>query len=551
MSTSAPIIVYGSDMAAALAALRLADEGMAVQLVMPQALLSCPQRALLDGLNIGGERAGVLLGFLERAGVPFDRNVEGELKISPGFAAPHQKFVHAGLHTAGQILNILESQLLRFEAAGRIVSHVGWDFASLVLSAQGDLQGVVLQNRQSLDFTTLPCEALIVSDGPAAPLFSHSVAGCSSGHLAVARLYEQGALLANPEFLRMEPLSYAGPDGHQALPLSWLDSGATLWTERRGEKWYFLSDFCEGKVLSAESLSHAIHRAIFQEHCALGGHKQLCLDISALADSEKKRHQKTLKLYEKLTAQDPAAGLLRVAPAVAGLLGGLWTDDRQMSSLPGVFAVGEAAARPCLLEAFADKGILANLESAFVAAGAAIDFVKNRPAKTFSEKAFVQELGHQREKQRTILEFSGPENVWRLSGELAQAMNSGVFESRDRQSLNMTLNKIHEIRERWLRIGLADRGTYMNRELCFVEELRHRLLLAEAIVLAALRRTESRGAHWRRDFPQRDDARFASDTRLKFHPSGPEITYGEIQSPVKTGSLENRPDLLMDKGQVA
>lgn len=556
MSAPAQIIVYGHDMASALAALRLADQGVAVQLVMSQALAQCPQKTWLDGISTETDVPDPLIGFLRRAGVPFDRDVEGELKISAGFGVANPKLLHAGLHTAQQILNVLEAQLLRFEESGRIVSHVGWDFASLVLSESGSPQGVVLQNRQSMEFTTLPCQALIVSDSSATSLFANSAGGGPGGNLIMARLFEQGAVLANPEFFRVEPLSYAGPDGNHALPVSWLASGATLWTERHGEKWYFLSELSDAPVLSSENAAHAIHRAVFEEHGGLMGHDQVYLDISALSSHEKIRHDQTLCLYEKLTGDDLRLGLLRVAPSVAGLLGGLWTDDRQMTNVPGVFAVGEAAASKYGAGILGGNRILENLQSGFVAADATMDFVKNRAAETFFEQstasaAFVAELSHQREKQHAIFEFTGPENVWRLSQELAQAVTQGTVQSRDRQSLNQVLDRIYEIRERWLRIGLADRGHYMNREACFVEELRNRLLLAETLVLAALMRTESRGAHWRLDFPERDDARFARDTKVRFHPKGPEIYYGEIQTPVKTETQKNQPVMLAGKGWVA
>lgn len=457
MSTVAPVLVYGCDLASLMAVLRLADLGIACQFIMPVPVVNSLERGSTDGINVADQNqsgaleshledslkvshgladaktlvaltqfAPKILNYLLRAGLTVDRNIEGGIRRGLGPNATEARVVTAGEHTAHQILNILDSQLLRAEANGLVVVHSGWNFASVVLGDKKNLEGLVLQNRESMEFTILPCQNLILSDpGLGSSLFSESRHCDWAMGSVLADLYQKGLELADLEF------------------------------------------------------------------------------------------------YSSTLAGLPSES----ARVVDGLLGGVVTDADYQTKVPGLFAVGQACASRHGAGILEGNRILEHLYSGLRAAEAAFTRITQDQHTAIVQKDFADELLRLRQKQQAVLDFSGPENVFSLHQELTQVMQDFTVKRADHDSLNMALNVIHEIKERWLRIGLSDRTRFLNLELMAVLGLADLLTLAELVVLNSLMRMESRGAHLRTDFPSKNDARFLGHSLIQYHTNGPAINF--------------------------
>ncbi|HSH70769.1 MAG TPA: hypothetical protein VK997_12670, partial [Deferrisomatales bacterium] len=139
-----------------------------------------------------------------------------------------------------------------------------------------------------------------------------------------------------------------------------------------------------------------------------------------------------------------------------------------------------------------------------------------------------QELQRQRQHLEDIAAMDGSENPYRLHAELGQMMTENVTVVRHNERLDQALEKIVEFKERWHDIGLPDRGTRHNQGLQFTRQLQLMLELAHAITLGARLRDESRGAHYKPEFPERDDVRFLKTTRATCTEDGPRIDYEDV-----------------------
>jgi succinate dehydrogenase / fumarate reductase flavoprotein subunit len=148
--------------------------------------------------------------------------------------------------------------------------------------------------------------------------------------------------------------------------------------------------------------------------------------------------------------------------------------------------------------------------------------------KTFDASTAGVEVKRQEAFLSSIRGMGGSENPFRLHQELGDVMNASVTVVRYNARLDQALERIGEFRERWRSIGLADHGTTANQSLYFARQLFYMIELAHVIALGARLRDESRGAHYKPDFPNRDDERFLKTTRAKYSREGPRIEFEPV-----------------------
>jgi succinate dehydrogenase / fumarate reductase flavoprotein subunit len=124
--------------------------------------------------------------------------------------------------------------------------------------------------------------------------------------------------------------------------------------------------------------------------------------------------------------------------------------------------------------------------------------------------------------------MSGTENVYKLHQELGQMMTNYVTVVRRNDELIQGIAKIQELKERVRKVGIGSSTQAFNQELLFVNQLSNGLELAHAIVAGALARDESRGAHYKPEFPERNDESWLKTTKASYTPEGPELSYEEV-----------------------
>lgn len=165
-----------------------------------------------------------------------------------------------------------------------------------------------------------------------------------------------------------------------------------------------------------------------------------------------------------------------------------------------------------------------------VAGPKSIEYIKglNKSAEDVSSSIFDREKKRQEEKYEDILKMDGNENAYKLHKELGEWMTNNVTVVRHNKNLKETDAKIQELMERYKKISITDTAKWSNQGAAFTRQLWNMLELARVITIGALMRNESRGAHYKPEFPERDDENFLKTTKAKWTPDGPEITYEDV-----------------------
>jgi succinate dehydrogenase / fumarate reductase flavoprotein subunit len=208
------------------------------------------------------------------------------------------------------------------------------------------------------------------------------------------------------------------------------------------------------------------------------------------------------ELAMEFAGVDPIESPIPVRPGAHYQMGGVRTDQWGETELPGLYAAGECA---CVSVHGANRlggnSLLETIVFGRRAGQRASDYVRQVAPRTLPERTLRAEQA----RVATLMSSPGPERAWQLREELGKALsqNLGIF--RTRASMASALETIRDLQARAGRIVLQDHGQVFNSDLIQAFELDALLDVAETIVVGGLAREESRGAHYRGDFPQRDD----------------------------------------------
>jgi len=236
---------------------------------------------------------------------------------------------------------------------------------------------------------------------------------------------------------------------------------------------------------------------------------------------------------------------MKIFPGMHYSMGGLWgryekkangdldTDSPRtmMTTIPGVYVAGEANNQYHGANRLGANSLVSCIFDGMIVGPAAVKYVKGldvTPAEELPESIFEAAVREQEEKFNRILRMDGPENPYKIADELGQWMTANVTVVRYNDRLEETLNKIAELKERYQKIGVPDTGNYSNQPAVFTRWLHGMLTLAETITKAALLRNESRGAHYKPEYPERDDEHYLQTTLATWTPDGPKITYTPV-----------------------
>jgi succinate dehydrogenase/fumarate reductase flavoprotein subunit len=252
------------------------------------------------------------------------------------------------------------------------------------------------------------------------------------------------------------------------------------------------------------------------------------VDLRHLGEARiKERLSQIRELAQDLANTDIVREPLRVRPGMHYQMGGVKTDVDGATPIRGLFAAGECA---CVSVHGANRlggnSLLETVVFGRRAGLAAAEYARER-----SSPAAISEAVVQRDVESIQELLSRPENgdrPARLRRELGETMNSNVGIFRSEEGLKEALAKVHELKERYCRVPVQNKGKVYNTDLIQALELGFMLDLAEVMTLGALERRESRGAHARRDFPERDDKNFLKHTLACYTPGGPRLEYAPV-----------------------
>jgi succinate dehydrogenase / fumarate reductase flavoprotein subunit len=488
------------------------------------------------------EAAPGIIYLLDRMGVPFNRTPEGLIDFRRFGGTKHHRTAYAGATTGQQIMYALDEQVRRYEAAGQVRKYEGWDCTGLVIHEDGTCRGITAQNLRTLDIEAFRGDAVVLATGGMGVIFGRTTISVVNTASPQGAAYRQGALLGNPEFVQVHPTAIPGEDKLRLMSESARGEGGRVWVPRDGKPWYFLEEWypAYGNLVPRDVATRAIHKVCVEMGLGIDGKNMVYLDLTHLPPEVLDRKLGgILEIYEKFVGEDPRKVPMKVFPAVHYTMGGLWVDYNDMSNIPGLFVAGEANFQYHGANRLGANSLLSCIFDGFVAGPRAVEWARGlgRASDALPSSLFEGHARREREAFEAILRMDGPENVYELHEELGRWMTDHVTVIRYNKKLQETDDKILELMERHRRVGLRDRSRWANQEAVFVRHLGNMLELARAITRGALLRNESRGAHYKPEFPERDDQNWLKTTLARWTPDGPEFDF----EPVDVSLIPPRP----------
>ena len=573
------IIVVGGGLAGLMATIRVAEAGVPVDLfsIVPvkRSHSVCAQGGInaaknqkgegdttwkhFDDTIYGGdflanqplvkrmcEAAPGIIDLLDRMGVMFNRTAEGLLDYRRFGGTLYNRTAFAGATTGQQLLYALDEQVRRHESEGKVKKFEGFTFLSAVIDDAGVCRGICAMDLRSMEINTFPADAVIFCTGGIGAIFGKSTNSVVCTGSAQSALFQQGVDYANGEFIQVHPTAIPGEDKLRLMSESARGEGGRVWVPRNPaekrpgksipekERFYFLEEWYPkyGNLVPRDIATRAIHRIVYQEKLGLDGKAAVYLDVSHIPrETLDRKLEGILEIYEKFLGVDPREEPMKVFPGMHYTMGGMWVNaEDQATNVPGIFAAGECEYQYHGANRLGANSLVSCIFGGGIAGPAAVRYAKNLHKGTDAERSAVydRERNRQEEMNRALISQDGSENPLTIWRELGEIMTEHVTVTRINKDLQKAYGALQELEARYRRINLSDRTAWSNQTLNFARELGNMLILARVVTMGACARNESRGAHYKPEFPGRDDANWLKTTRAKWNGGDIQLTYEPV-----------------------
>ena len=467
---------------------------------------------------------------LEHMGVPFNRTADGKIaqRAFGGHtrdfgAAPVKRAAYAADRTGRVILDGLYGEAIK----RGIKVYSEYHLLDLIM-VDGKAAGLVAYELATGEIHVMQAKAVMVATGGFGKLFhtsSNCFANTGDGQAAV---YRAGLPLEDLEFIQFHPTGIYG-------------LGILISEAARGEGGILRNSlgerFMEKYAPTIKDLAprDVVARAITTEIRAgrgIDGKGYVNLDVTHLGREKLAERLSDITSFAKIyLGVDAAEKPIPVTPTCHYMMGGIPTDlegrvlDADSKVAEGLWAAGECA---CVSVHGANRlGCNSLLDLLVFGRRAGVSI-----AEHVNELSFASLPGGLKEKVEerinALKKSEGREKTSVLRARLQEDMMEHCSVYRDDQGLSKGLERIEELKERFRDAALEDKTSSYNTDLVNFFELDSLIHLAEAIVVSAKARTESRGAHSREDFPDRDDENWLKHTLVQSGPNGPELSYKSV-----------------------
>lgn len=479
------------------------------------------------------EAAPAIIDLLDRMGVMFNRTDEGNIDLRRFGGTLYHRTAFAGATTGQQMLYALDEQVRRFESENKVQKFEYWEFLSLILDENRICRGMVAMNLYTLEIQSFAADAVVLATGGCGMIFGRSTNSTACTGSAASIAYQAGVHYANGEFIQVHPTAIPGEDKHRLMSESARGEGGRVWTYKDGKPWYFLEEWYPkyGNLVPRDVASRAIFKVVKEMGLGVEGKELVYLDLSHL--DRKKLDEKLggiLEIYEKFVGDDPHKVPMKIFPAVHYSMGGLWIDTNHMTNISGLFAVGEVDYQYHGANRLGANSLVSCVFGGMVTGPKTLEYAKGlqKAHESFPSTLYDQAVLKQKSIHEGLLKSEGSENPFKIHEDLGKLMTNHVTVIRYNDKLQKADQEILKLIERYRHISLSDTSYGANPVLPFARELYNMLHLARAIAISAFHRNESRGAHYKPDFPDRNDAEFLKTSKMSFHPESPRLVYEDV-----------------------
>lgn len=563
------VLVVGGGLAGLSAALKLAEKGCHVKLfsVTPvkRSHSVCAQGGINVAMNLMGEddsplihaydtikggdfladqppvfemcyAAPAIIHMLDRFGCPFNRTPEGNLDFRRFGGTLYHRTAFCGASTGQQLLYALDEQVRRHEVAGNVEKFEQHEFLRLILDEEGRARGLVAMHLFNLKLEAYLGNAVVIATGGPSVIFKKSTNSTFCTGAANGRLYLQGMHYANGEFIQIHPTAIPGQDKLRLMSESLRGEGGRIWVKgdstkqilnpegkwipcgKTGEPWYFFEELYPifGNLVPRDIAAREILR-ICEMGLGVDGGSQVYLDVTHLSKEKQHKLTSVMEIYEKFTGDDPCIVPMKIFPAVHYSMGGAWVDYpshddqdrhkrfRHMTNIPGCFNCGESDFLYHGANRLGANSLLSCIFGGLTTGCEVHCYLHASHLKEVSQSDIRHAMAEEEKWKHELMSRDGPENVYQLYNELSDVLVSEVTVKRNNTGLAKALDVIRVIQERYKHIRLSDHSPFANQTYFFASQFKPMLELAKVITAGALQRDESRGSHYKTEFPERDD----------------------------------------------
>lgn len=523
------VLIIGSGIAGMSCAIACAEQGMHAVLVSPfpseraqsvmaagginaaldadgagDSVASHVADTLSGGCHLAGKEAVTglcegavpIIGWLERLGTVFTRNALGGIDQRAFGGQSFRRTCYCGASTGKQIVTALVMETRRWEAQGRIERRLWTDFHSALIR-DGRCHGALLYNEATRTLEAIYADALVMATGGQNALFGKTTGSTQCDGYAAGRLYQQGVALKNLEFIQYHPTTMETAQKRMLISEAARGEGGRLYYEADGRRVYFMEEQFgpKGNLMPRDVVSR----------CMYATGRQVWLDVSFLgAEQIDRRIPEVRDLCRKYRGIDITREPIPVAPSVHFFMGGIAVKNDHGTNIENLYAVGECASIYHGANRLGGNSLLAAIYSGKTAA-AAIAGRQSGPTADFSGM-----LREETEKLERSFASESRFPVMYIRDELAAHMQQQLGIVREERKL---LEGIEDVS---YYLSIAEQIHYDSSVLAYFNySLPAILTLARATLRCALFRQESRGAHWRADFPE-TKGEFAAATIISF-----------------------------------
>lgn len=466
---------------------------------------------------------------MEHWGCPFSRTVDGKIAQRPFGGAGFPRTCFATDKTGHVLLHTLYEQVVRFEHTaerGEMKTYDEWLVTSLVVE-DGVCRGVIALNMKTGELEGFKSEAVIFATGGAGRVYGNSTNALINTGMGMAIPYWAGVPLKDMEFIQFHPTTLYGTN---ILVTEGARGEGGYLINARGER--FLVNYDDSKKAMEVAPRDIVARNMMREILEGRGFEDAYLHLDL-------RHLGSKKIMERLpgirtlainfAGVDPIEQPIPVQPGQHYTMGGIDCDENGATKFKGFYAAGEAA---CVSVHGANRlggnSLLETIAYGAIAGSSAAEYVLAGGSGPGGEKAIEDALKREDSKIEELLRSQGRERPSAIKDELSRTMaeKAGIF--REERGLKEGLERVKELQERYRDVRLKSAGRRLNFELMWTLELKGNLDVAEAILVGALTRKESRGSQFRRDYPTRDDKNWLKHTLAYYTDRGPELKYSKV-----------------------
>ena len=412
---------------------------------------------------------------MESIGVSFTRDSYGNIDLRYFGGQDKQRTAYAGARTGKQLVTALINECRKWEVKGNIKRHVGWRFLSLILE-NDECHGVVCINEDTSEIKEFNADAVIIATGGLNNIFGKTSGSVQNDGVATARLFEQGVELANLEMIQYHPTTVRTSSKRMLITEAARGEGGKLYVLKDGEPWYFMKEWYPQKaeLMPRDVVSRGIYKA------SDAGKNQVYLDISHLSDETVKI--KLDEVYEtcmKYLNLDPTRQPIPVFQGIHYFMGGIKTDENHRTNIKRLFAAGECSCQYHGANRLGGNSLLGAIHGGCIAA---LNALKLSEVKDSNYKYEIE-----------YSDFDDGELFLDIESKIACIMNKAMSIFRSEEELEDALVKLDKLDS----LKVDSRGNYYS-----YIKVKSLILLSKAMLISAISRKESRGAHQRVDFPE-------------------------------------------------